>query len=249
MRPPRGTLHLPEKRSAQTSHLRRNRPLTAASWTAPHKHPTRLTFPSFCTTVTVTLPPSATSRPHPATADKQASGGENPVLLLTQIRVQAPKERNPLGKEILKWEDMTPKELTALITEALTSVREGNAALQDKINALTADRDQLTATRASARQTELEAKRKVIEDELKAIADKTWTGAFTSPEPPSNTQLTRHGGRDRTHKKTARFDPSLLPKFKAQDDLEQWISEIQIDINVFVEQLVCPLIWRHCFQH
>jgi len=45
----------------------------------------------------------------------------------------------------------------------------------------------------------------------------------------------------------ARFDPALMPKFKAEDDLEQWISEMQIKVDTFGEELVCPLIWRHCF--
>jgi len=52
---------------------------------------------------------------------------------------------------------------------------------------------------------------------------------------------------DTRQRKTAKFDPVLMPGLEAGDDLEQWISEIQIEVNSFGEELVCPLIWRHCF--
>ncbi|KAF8439658.1 hypothetical protein BGX38DRAFT_1273241 [Terfezia claveryi] len=108
------------------------------------------------------------------------------------------------------------------------------------------DRTHILDTQATTRQTELEARKKTIEDELKAIAEKTWKAPFKIHDQKLTISGIKPDGTQQ-YKRTARFDPALMPKFKAEDDLEQWISEMQIEVDCFGEELVCPLIWRHCF--
>lgn len=60
-------------------------------------------------------------------------------------------------------------------------------------------------------------------------------------------QLMSYRPHDTQSGKKARFDPSVLPTLRAEDDLEQWISEIQLEVDLFGEELVCPSLWSYCF--
>jgi len=86
----------------------------------------------------------------------------------------------------------------------------------------------------------LESKKKVIEDELKSIVDKTWKGSLSEEAP--NMQLTTYRPQSAKDKRKARFDPSVLLSIRSQDDLEQWISEIQLKVDLFGEEPVCLVL-------
>jgi len=173
----------------------------------------------------------------------------NPTL--SRTLPSSPKDR-PLVV-IHSWTDMTPEELKALILDAiaplqqaLVSLQQSNEALRIQVESLAANRTQILSSQASARQTELEARKKMIDNELRSIADKTWKAPFENYDWRLVMANSFRDG-DARQWKTARFDPALMPKFKVEDDLEQWISEIQIEVDIFGEELICSLIWRHCF--
>jgi len=65
----------------------------------------------------------------------------------------------------------------------------------------------------------LELKSKLIKNKLKYITDKTWKGPLN--EEPPNMQLTSYQPHDTHDGKKAQFNPTVLPTFRAEDDLEQ----------------------------
>ena len=152
------------------------------------------------------------------------------------------------------WEEMTPKELKALLDTAILPIREENAQLvadvtalqmkvtidntllHNKIDAMQSSNTDATDAHTSAREKELHIRSQLIDDELNAISNKTWKALFED----NNVRLLSRPQLD--EKKKARFKPKMLPKFTAEDDLEQWLTEVQLDIETFREELVCPVL-------
>ena len=220
--------HLP--RLVQTLESRRPRvsqtlPLTQTLFHTQTLPPTQTLFPTQTLPLTQTLSPTQTVSP---------------------IQTLSPTPQDRSLVIIRSWTDMTPEELKALISDAIAPLQQSNKALCRQVEGLTTDRSQILSSQFLVRQTELEARKKMIDDELRSIADKTWKAPFENYDRRLVTANSARDG-DTRQWKTARFDPALMPKFRAEDDLEQWISEIQIEVDSFGEELVCPLIWRHCF--
>ena len=118
-----------------------------------------------------------------------------------------------------------------------------NALLQAKIDAMQINHTEATSTHANTREEELQAKRQLIDDELNAISNKTWKAPFED----NNTRNLLSRPPIPQEKKKVRFEPKMPPKFNPEDDLEQWLTEVQLDVESFGEELLCPLIWKYCF--
>ncbi|KAI5797347.1 hypothetical protein DFH27DRAFT_526122 [Peziza echinospora] len=94
-----------------------------------------------------------------------------------------------------------------------------------------------------ARLDELASQTRRIEAEMAAVRNHTWIPS-ESPQP----QRQEHRDANLPRAYHLRFDPSALPKYTQPDDLESWLSEMQLEVNTFGETVVCPAIYRHCFK-
>ena len=79
---------------------------------------------------------------------------------------------------------------------------------------------------------------------MRTIDDGTWVPPPENNHRP-NALVLRN--QDQEFKKTPRFDPKTLPKYKAEQDLEHWLMEMDQQIDTHGETLVCPLIAWNCF--
>ena len=96
---------------------------------------------------------------------------------------------------------------------------------------MTTDNDWVIATRAATRKVELEVQRRHTEVEMEAIADRTWRAPFVTPTPVSEiaNQMDIQPVVVLDQKRKACFDSKHRPVFHLEPNLEQCISEIQID--------------------
>jgi len=59
-------------------------------------------------------------------------------------------------------------------------------------------------------------------------------------------QMAMHNDPNRPMR--SRFDPNILPKYiHYKTNLQEWFTELQMEINLFGEELVCAAIPRYCF--
>ncbi|KAF8429488.1 hypothetical protein BGX38DRAFT_1146949 [Terfezia claveryi] len=118
--------------------------------------------------------------------------------------------------------------------------------LHQKIDVVAATADNTKTANMNARKKEIEAKKKLYDEELKAIDDGTWTTPFETP-PANREMVVRNQDLDKEWRKTPRFDPNTMPKFKHDDDLELWLMEMEQIIDTHGETLICPQIAFNCF--
>jgi len=136
----------------------------------------------------------------------------------------------------------------ANVIEEITRVIEAKIApLNQQLTALTAaqDSDKKHAEDEMAiRAEQLRVWEAAIAKEKEAIVNKTWTRALISM-PSTNQELVV---KDNLSTHLPRFDPSGLPKFNSKtSNVEQWLAEVQVDIDIFGEHMVVPCIFRNCF--
>ncbi|KAI5805615.1 hypothetical protein DFH27DRAFT_651949 [Peziza echinospora] len=171
----------------------------------------------------------------------------------------SPEENAPQNSK--QVEDMTPEEMKELLEQMLAPLRADIADLKTKSSSqppASADAE----TRRAIRQAEIANQQTALNEELAQITAGTWVDR--PREDRSRGDRDEHHREDshsqtsrRSHMPTdgsqrpqfrTRFDPSYLPKFREGDDLDNWISEMSIDVTTFREALVCPIIFRHCFE-
>ncbi|MDB5851808.1 MAG: hypothetical protein JWP29_5560 [Rhodoferax sp.] len=100
----------------------------------------------------------------------------------------------------------------------------------------------LIGVRAAARELELDVLIRHAQDEKRLIKDKGWREPIVLP--PVNAVNTN----DVTRPLRPRFDPSVLPKYvHYQTNLQSWFADIQVEVNLFGEELVWAAIPRYCF--
>ncbi|KAI5808804.1 hypothetical protein DFH27DRAFT_634281 [Peziza echinospora] len=139
---------------------------------------------------------------------------------------------------------MTAADLAALIKDQLA---QALTPLQMEINALKAAREQSSPPpdRATLRMRQLEALKQQIQREEDLIAQGQWqeTAERQTRESTSASVIdTEH------HNVKLRFDTKTLPKYiHYVTDLNQWIREIQLEVDLFGEKIVCPSVSRYCF--
>jgi len=101
-----------------------------------------------------------------------------------------------------------------------------------------------TTDRAAARAKELEVIIKHANDELQLIKDHRWREPLVLPTPAP--QIVMHNDPNRPLR--PRFDPNVLPKYTHyKTNLQEWFTELQTEVNLFGEDLVCAAIPRYCF--
>ena len=79
-----------------------------------------------------------------------------------------------------------------------------------------------------------------------AIADKTWKAPFDVMST-SNAVVPYNHNQSRDQK--IRYDPSLLPKFRHDGGVEEWIMTVQQFIDTHGETVVCPTQNRYTCHH
>ena len=120
------------------------------------------------------------------------------------------------------------------ITALGMKVTIDNTLLHSKIDAMQSTNTKATDVHTGAWEKELHARRQLIKDELNAINNKTWRAPFEDHNMRLLLRL--------QEKKKAQVEPKMLLKFNEKDDLEQWLTEVQLDIEIFREELVCPVL-------
>ncbi|RPB17995.1 hypothetical protein L211DRAFT_854596 [Terfezia boudieri ATCC MYA-4762] len=118
--------------------------------------------------------------------------------------------------------------------------------LHQKIDAATAIANNTKTANMNARKTEIEAKKRLYDEELKAIDEGIWTTPFDMP-PVEKDVVLRNQDAGKEWKRTPRFDPSTMPKFRHDDDLELWLIEMEQFVDTHRETVVCPQIAFNCF--
>ena len=78
------------------------------------------------------------------------------------------------------------------------------------------------------------------------LGDGPWDAS--SPQPAQVRNQIAPISANQNQRKRLHFDPKLLPKFTTGGDLEQWIMEIQLNIDTYSKEIVCLIIWHYCFE-
>jgi len=133
---------------------------------------------------------------------------------------------------------MTSQEIRALMEELLKP-------MQDKLESLEKAQGSSLEVRMEHRKIALEARKRNADEELRAIADKTWKAPF-DVIGSSNAMIPYNHNQTREQK--IRYDPNLLPKFRHDGDVEEWIMAVQQFIDTHGETVVCPTLAWHCFE-
>jgi len=95
--------------------------------------------------------------------------------------------------------------------------------------------------RAAARTKELDLIIQHANDEKKLIIDKGWRGPLVLAPPVVIHNDTKRPARPR-------FDPNVLPRYvHYKTNLQEWFQDIQAEVDLFGEELVCAAIPRYCF--
>lgn len=110
-----------------------------------------------------------------------------------------------------------------------------------------------TKTQKEARLAEIRAQQSALEEENARIAANTGT----RPPPPKDNSASLASAlalslasiaSNPSGERRPRFNPTTLPKFTRGNDLEQWIPEVQLDVDTHGEKLICQYLWKYCFR-
>jgi len=133
---------------------------------------------------------------------------------------------------------MSSQEIRALMEELLKP-------MQDKLESLERAQGNSLEARMEHRKIALEARKRNTDEELRAIADRTWKAPFDVMGSPNAMVPYNH---NQTREQKIRYDPNLLPKFRHDGDVEEWIMAVQQFIDTHGETVVCPTLAWHCFE-
>ncbi|KAI5803972.1 hypothetical protein DFH27DRAFT_652196 [Peziza echinospora] len=230
----------PSKHSLAVHHAARGK--TASKLATTSKPPAAANFP----TLAPHKPPSNSSSASQPSQQHSASTHYAPSKQQSTAVPTTPA---------LDVENMTPDEMKALIEATVSALLNPVIADIQTLKAATQPSNNPLDNAANPRQLEMDRRKAALEKELEDINAGRWTaneGRISSSPAPSGTM----GGRESNmspygatgHTFRTRFDPAHLPKFRDGDDLDTWITEMNIDVTNFGEKLVCPMIYKHCFE-